>query len=342
MKAIVLLSGGLDSTLAAKLLLEQGIELEALNFLTVFCNCTPHQNRGTQSTSKTATCLVSKSAADKLGINLKVFEVSREYLEIVKNPKHGYGRNLNPCIDCRIFMLKKAGEYMRESNASFLVTGEVLGERPMSQRMEAMRLIERESGLEGLILRPLSAKLFPETIPEKEGWVDRDKFLAMQGRSRKPQIKLAEELGISDYPCPAGGCLLTDKSFSCRMRDLMKYTSAFTVKDVKFLKLGRHFRFNNMAKLVVGRNEKENARLSEMAEESDLYFTPSDVKGPIAIGRGKFGTDDILLASRILARYSDSNGSDAVKVMCSRKEDNLEDLLTSLPIKDEKLVTIRI
>jgi len=342
MKAITLLSGGLDSTLATRLLLEQGIELEAVNFLTVFCNCTPHQDRGARHTSKAATCLVSKTAADQLGIKLKVFEVSKEYLEIVKNPGHSYGRNLNPCIDCRIFMFKKAGEYMRESGASFIVTGEVLGERPMSQRMDAMRLIERESGLEGFILRPLSAKLFPPTIPEKEGWVDREKFLDIQGRSRKPQIKLAGELGITDYPCPAGGCLLTDRSFSNRMRDLMKYLRAFTVKDVRFLKLGRHFRLNNMAKLVVGRNEKENERLSNMAEESDIQFNPSDIKGPLAIGRGRFSQDDMLLASQIVARYSDRNGDDAVKVIVSRKKDNLEHLLTSLPIEEEKLASIRI
>jgi len=208
--------------------------------------------------------------------------------------------------------------------------------------MDAMRLIERESGLEGFILRPLSAKLFPPTIPEKEGWVDREKFLDIQGRSRKPQIKLAGELGITDYPCPAGGCLLTDRSFSNRMRDLMKYLRAFTVKDVRFLKLGRHFRLNNMAKLVVGRNEKENERLSNMAEESDIQFNPSDIKGPLAIGRGRFSQDDMLLASQIVARYSDRNGDDAVKVIVSRKKDNLEHLLTSLPIEEEKLASIRI
>ena len=340
MKAIGLLSGGLDSTLALKLILEQGIEVEAVNFLTVFCNCTPHQNTGHGPSDKT--CLVSKSAAEQLGIKLKVFEITKEYFEIVKNPEHGYGRNLNPCIDCRIFMLKKAGEYMKEKGASFLVTGEVLGERPMSQRMDAMKLIEKESGLEGLILRPLSAKLFPSTIPEKEGWVDREKFLNIQGRSRKPQIKLAEELGISDYPCPAGGCLLTDKSFSDRLRDLMVYTSGFNVGDVRLLKLGRHFRFNPLAKVVVGRNEKENIRLSNMVEESDFYFTPAGVKGPSAIGRGSLGQDDILLASQIVARYSDRDGNDTVKVKCSRKEDNLEDLLTSLPLSEEKLASIRI
>lgn len=331
MKAIGLLSGGLDSTLAIKLILEQGIGIEALNFLTIFCNCTSGQR----------TCLSSKSAADQLGIKLKVLEVSQEYLEVVKNPRHGYGRNLNPCIDCRIFMLKKAGLYMRESGASFLVTGEVLGERPMSQRLEAMRIIERDSGLEGLILRPLSAKLFPPTVPEKEGWVNREKLLAIQGRSRKPQIKLAEELGIHDYPCPAGGCLLTDNKFSGRLKDLMRYTPDFSLKDARLLKLGRHFRFTPESKLVVGRNEKENASLTSLAEESDLYFTPAEeVNGPTGLGRGIFRQDEILLASQIIARYSDRNGHEAVRVIYRNKNDSR--CLTAAPISEERLVFLRI
>jgi len=222
MKAIALLSGGLDSTLAARVVIDQGIELEALNFMTVFCNCT---NKG-------ETCLASQKAVDALGIPLKVFNVSEEYLNVVKGPKHGYGRNMNPCIDCRIFMLKRAKAYMEGSGASFLVTGEVLGQRPMSQRRDAMRLIEKEGGLDGLILRPLSAKFLPPTIPEKEGWVDREKLLAIQGRSRKPQIRLAEAFGIRDYPCPAGGCLLTDPQFAKRMKDLIVHNPDFTLNDV--------------------------------------------------------------------------------------------------------------
>ncbi|MGB2661131.1 MAG: hypothetical protein WBB86_06095, partial [Candidatus Omnitrophota bacterium] len=219
MKAISLLSGGLDSILATKLIIEQGIEVEAVNFLTVFCNCT----------SRGKTCLAGKSAADQLGVELKVMEVSKDYFEIIKNPKYGYGRNINPCLDCRVFMFKKAHEYMKETGASFIVTGEVMGSRPMSQRREAMRIIERDSGLGGLLVRPLSAKLFEPSIPEKEGWVDREKFLEIQGRSRKPQIKMAADFGINDYPCPAGGCLLTDVGFARRMRDLMAHKPDFDV-----------------------------------------------------------------------------------------------------------------
>ncbi len=295
MKAIALLSGGLDSILATRLIKDQGIEIEAVNFLTVFCNCT----------SRGKTCLASTSAAASLGVGLKVFEVTKEYINIVKSPKHGYGRNLNPCLDCRIFIFKKAGEYMRQSGASFIVTGEVLGERPMSQRMDAMRIIEKESSLKGLIVRPLCAKLMEPTIPEKEGMVDREKLLNIQGRSRKPQIQLASELGVHDYPCPAGGCLLTDKGFADRMRDLMKHNPDFTVHDIKLLKIGRHFRLGPSSKLIIGRDEEENGKLLALTEEDDLRVRPVNVPGPIGIGRGSFRDDYINLAARILARYTD-------------------------------------
>lgn len=329
MKAIGLLSGGLDSTLAVKLMLEEGIEVEAVNFLTVFCTCT----------ARGRTCLSSKAASDQLGIKLKVFEISREYLEIVKAPKYGYGRNLNPCIDCRIFIFRKAGEYMKDTGARFIVTGEVLGERPMSQRMEAMKLIERESGLEGLIVRPLSAKFFPITIPEKMGWIRREKMLAIRGRSRRPQIQLAEKLNIRDYPCAAGGCLLTDEGFSRRLRDIMRH-GRVTLRDVKFLKYGRHFRLNKKAKLVVGRNESENTLLGMLAEESDVVFTPDDVKGPIGVGRGEFSHNDILLSSRIIARYSDREGRESIRISCRRGKDI--SFVLSPSIDEESLKSLRI
>ncbi len=293
MKAIALLSGGLDSTLAARVIMEQGVQLEALNFMTVFCTCT---NRG-------ATCLASQKAVETLGIPLKVFNVSEEYLSVVKHPKHGYGRNMNPCIDCRIFMLKKAKAHMEESGANFIVTGEVLGQRPMSQRKDAMHLIERESGLEGFILRPLSAKSLPTTIPEKEGWVDREKLLKFQGRSRKPQIELAGHYGIQDYPCPAGGCLLTDPGFAKRMKDLMVHASDFSLNDVHLLKVGRHFRFSREVKLVVGRNEEENQKVQTFAQGGDILLRVSSFPGPLSLLRGKPDEGDVEKAAAITAHY---------------------------------------
>ena len=294
MKAIALLSGGLDSTLAARVILEQGLELEALNFMTVFCTCT---NRG-------ATCLASQKAVETLGIPLRVFNVSEEYLSVVKHPKHGYGSNMNPCIDCRIFMLKKAKACMEESGSAFIVTGEVLGQRPMSQRRDAMRLIEKEAGLEGLILRPLSAKGLPVTIPEKEGWVDRERLLKIQGRSRKPQIELAGHYGIHDYPCPAGGCLLTDPGFAKRVKDLMVHNPDFSLNDVHLLKMGRHFRLSHGVKLVVGRNEEENQKIQTFAQGEDILLKVSSFPGPLSLLRGKFEQEDIEKAAAITAHYS--------------------------------------
>jgi len=318
MKAIALLSGGLDSTLAARVVMEQGIELEALNFVTVFCTCT---NRG-------ATCLASQKAVETLGIPLKVFNVSEEYLSVVKYPKHGYGRNMNPCIDCRIFMLKKAKTYMAESGASFIVTGEVLGQRPMSQRKDAMRLIEKEAGLEGFILRPLSAKVLQVTVPEKEGWVDREKLLRIQGRSRKPQIELAEQYGVRDYPCPAGGCLLTDPGFAKRMKDLMVNRPDFSLNDVHLLKMGRHFRFSRDVKLVVGRNEEENQKIQTFSQEEDILLKVSNLPGPLSLLRGKPEERDIERAAAITAYYS--KGKDLTKVEVTYKrirDDDYQSLL---------------
>jgi tRNA U34 2-thiouridine synthase MnmA/TrmU len=320
MKAIALLSGGLDSTIAARVMMEQGVELEALNFMTVFCTCT---NRG-------ATCLASQKAVETLGIPLKVFNVSEEYLGVVKHPQHGYGRNMNPCIDCRIFMLKKAKAYMEESGAVFIVTGEVLGQRPMSQRKDAMHLIEKEAGLEGLILRPLSAKVLPTTIPEKEGWVDRERLLNISGRSRKPQIELADHYGIHDYPCPAGGCLLTDPGFAKRMKDLMVYDPQFSLNDVHLLKMGRHFRFSNGVKLVVGRNEEENQKIQTFAQGEDILLKVSSFPGPLSLLRGKLNEGDIEKAAAITVHYG--KGKDLGKIEVTYKgvdEDHHQSLSVS-------------
>ena len=322
MKAITLLSGGLDSTLATKVIMEQGVDLEALNFVTVFCTCT---HRG-------ATCLASQKAVETLGIPLKVLNVSEEYLSVVKRPKHGYGRNMNPCIDCRIFMLKKAKAHMEESGASFIVTGEVLGQRPMSQRRDAMRLIEKEAGLEGFILRPLSAKVLPVTVPEKEGWVDREKLLKVQGRSRKPQIELAEHYGLHDYPCPAGGCLLTDPGFAKRMKDLMVHDPNFSLNDVHLLKMGRHFRFSPGAKLVVGRQEEENQKIQIFAQGEDILFKVSSFPGPLSLLRGKLDEGDIEKAAAITAHYSKAKDLRNIEVTYKGPDEDHHQSLLATPI----------
>jgi tRNA U34 2-thiouridine synthase MnmA/TrmU len=332
MKAIALLSGGLDSTLAAKIILEQGIELEALNFLTVFCNCT---HRG-------ETCLASKKAVEGLGIPLRVLNVSEEYLAVVKHPNHGYGRNMNPCIDCRIFMLKKAKEYMETSGASFMITGEVLGQRPMSQRREAMRLIEKEAGLEGFIVRPLSAKFLPATIPEERGWVDRERLLNISGRSRKPQIKMAEQFGIRDYPCPAGGCLLTDPGFARRMRDLMVHRPDFSLNDVHLLKIGRHFRLSPSIKLVVGRNEDDNQKIQAFSQDGDLLMMALGTPGPLALLRGGTGSEEIEKAAAITVRYGKAKDMKNVEVQCRRVGEDADRSLWISPVSDGEIKECRI
>ena len=287
-----MLSGGLDSILATRIVQEQGIEIHAINFLTIFCTCT---HKGCQH--------AATQAAKQLNIPLKVLNITEEYLGIIKNPKHGYGSHMNPCIDCRIFTFRMAKRYMEEIGASFIITGEVLGERPMSQRRDAILLIEKEAGLKGLILRPLSAKLFDPTLVEKAGIIDRDKLLDISGRSRKPQMALAKDFNIKDYPCPAGGCLLTDPGFAKRIEDLIDHNT-LVLDDVKLLKFGRHFRLGEGAKLVVGRTEEENAALGSLALPGDVLIELKDHEGPLSLLRGKRDEKLIILAASIAAYHT--------------------------------------
>jgi tRNA-uridine 2-sulfurtransferase len=290
--ALALLSGGLDSILATKLILEQGIDVVAFNVTSPFCLC------------KKGGC-GAVEAANQLGVKLKVVYAGLEYLKMVRKPKHGYGRNMNPCIDCRIFLFKKAKKIAKELDASFIFTGEVLDERPMSQHYRAMKIIEEEAGLKGKILRPLSARLLPETETEKKGFVDRAKLLEIRGRSRKPQIKLAAEFNIKDYPCPAGGCLLTDKEFANRLRDLFGHRKRCSLVDVNLLKVGRHFRFGEN-KIIVGRNEAENKVLLAKKTRNDFWFEVPDIAGPTTILQGSKTKRAIKLAAALTAFYSDA------------------------------------
>ena len=291
-KALALLSGGLDSILATKLILEQGVDVVAFNVTSPFCLC------------KKGGC-GAVEAAKQLGVQLKVVYAGLEYLRIVRKPKHGYGRNMNPCIDCRIFLVKKAKIMAKEIGAAFIFTGEVLDERPMSQHYRAMKIIEEETGLKGRILRPLSARLLPETEIEKKGLVDRAKLLKIRGRSRKPQIKLAVEFNIKDYPCPAGGCLLTDKEFANKLRDLFRHRKRCNLADVNLLKVGRHFRFGQN-KIIVGRNEAENKILLAKKTRNDFSFEVPEIAGPITILQGSKTKRAVKLAAALTAFYSDA------------------------------------
>jgi len=306
MKAIALISGGLDSTLAAKIIKELGIELVALNTKTPFCLCDHHSSSGCVS--------AAANAAKQLGLKLITLNVSEEFIAIIKKPRHGYGSHMNPCIDCRILLFKKAKEYLEKEQAAFIITGEVLGQRPMSQRKAAMKLIDKKSGTEGLVLRPLCAKFMDISIPEKNGWVSRDKLLAICGRSRGAQFSLAKELGINDYPCPSGGCLLTNAEFSKRVKDLIKHNE-LNVHNAHLLKVGRHFRLSSVAKLIVGRNETENSRLLDLAEDRDHLFTPRDeIAGATALGIGLYNEELVNLAARITGRYCDLGGDGCTEI----------------------------
>jgi hypothetical protein len=294
-KALALLSGGLDSTLAVKVILEQGIAVEALNFTSPFCTCTG-RNAGCKSEAV--------RVAGEFNIPVKVMQKGVEYLEVVKRPRHGYGKGMNPCIDCRIFLLRKAKEYMAESGADFVITGEVLGQRPMSQRRDTLRLIERESGLEGLLLRPLSAKHFEPTIPEREKWVDRERLLSMQGRSRKEQIHLADELDVRNYPCPAGGCLLTELSFVSKVRDMFDHGDSIYMRDFRLLKIGRHFRTGPRTKVIIGRDEAENLGLEAAVQPGEAAIRWLDGGSPLGVIMGRQDQTLLETSARILLRYT--------------------------------------
>lgn len=294
-KAIALLSGGLDSTLAVRMMLDMGIEVEALNFTSPFCTCTG-KNSGCRSEAS--------RVAQEFGIPIKVVHKGLDYLEIVRNPRHGYGKGVNPCIDCRIYLLRRAKEYMLEVGADFVITGEVLGQRPMSQRRDTLRVIERESGLEGLLLRPLSAQHFEPTIPEKEGWVDRNRLLSIKGRSRKDLFSLAEELDVKNYPCPAGGCLLTELSFVPKVKDIFKHSINLNQRDFRLLKIGRHFRIGETCKVIIGRNESDNDLLESAREPAEAAITWLEGNTPVGIIVGNQSDDLNNLAARILLRYT--------------------------------------
>lgn len=334
MKAVILLSGGLDSTIAAELMGRVDLELFAVNFKTPFCLCDRKQSAGGCGSH-------ARKVADALGIELRMINATDDFLEVLKNPKHGYGANMNPCIDCRILFFRKSKDLMSRIGASFIITGEVLGQRPMSQHRRQMETIDKEAGLEGFVLRPLSAKLLPPTIPEKMGWVDRERMLNIEGRSRKAQISLAKNFGVNDYPCAAGGCLLTDPGFARKVRDLMRH-GELTLPDIQLSKAGRYFRLSPEAKLMVGRDETGNALLAALAKEGDYLFRPLQDKGPLAVGRGIFNHDLLGLSGKIVARYCDRNGSSSVDLSYRRFPETAEKTMRTSFLSENEIEKLRV
>lgn len=325
MKALTLLSGGLDSILATKLVSDQGIEVVALNFILPF-------------TAEKVD--YAGAVAKRFGIPLIRVEAGEKYLDILRNPKHGYGSGMNPCIDCHIYMLREAKRVAKEIGAEFMFTGDVLGERPMSQHRKALELEEKEAGLEGMILRPLSAKLLPETIPERKGWIDRSKLLAISGKSRKPQIALAHEFGLQDeYPAPAGGCILTYKEFASKVRDLFEHKEEVTMRDALLLKIGRHFRVES-SKIIVGRNEEENKLLSDSKSIEDYVFEVPGYGSPITILEGAKSKEAIEIAAKLTARYSDA-GTEEKGVLVEYWIEKKESIVVA-PLPEEEVARLRV
>ena len=335
-RAVALLSGGLDSTLAVRLLLDQGIEIKGLHFYTGFC-ITEHKRRlGIKKEDGQQYVNPALRAAALLKIPIEIIDISEEYFNIVLNPKFGYGKNVNPCVDCRIFMLKKAKEIMEKEGYHFVVTGEVVGQRPMSQTYERLRLIEKEAGLEGYILRPLSAKVLKPTIPEIKGWVDRSKLLGIKGRGRKKQIELANMYGI-EYEQPAGGCCyLTDENYAARFQEAFNFEGKVTREDLVLFSVGRHLRLPSGLKMIIARNEGEVKYLKGFASRYNHAYR-RDGKGTFALLKGKIEEGDFQLIANIIARYS-KNQECEVEI----KVENKKYIIKGIPVSDEEIENYKI
>ena len=315
-RAVGLLSGGLDSSLAVRVLQEQAVEVLGLTFRSCFFE-TAH----------------AEEAARHLSIPLRIIDFSAEHLEMVRKPPHGYGKGMNPCIDCHALMFHHAGRLMEAEGYDFIFTGEVLGERPMSQNRQSLAVVAEESGYADFLLRPLSAKLLPPTKPEREGLIDRSRLLAIRGRSRKPQMELAARYRLTEYPTPAGGCRLTDPNFSKRLADLFQHSPQAGARDVELLKLGRHFRLSPAVKVVMGRNRTENEQLLALRRPGELHLVVIGPPAPDVIipGTDKVSEEHILLAARLAVTYSDAPQEEPATVRLTDGGQQRDLLVRALP-----------
>jgi tRNA U34 2-thiouridine synthase MnmA/TrmU len=310
-------SGGLDSILSALVLRDQGIEVAWVNFETPFFSA--HKAR---------------KAARMTGIPLTVKDITPVYIDMLKDPHCGYGGNMNPCLDCHALMFRLAADMMRQEGFDFLFSGEVVGQRPMSQTKPSLRYVEKNSGVPGYILRPLSAKLLPPTIPEEKGLVDRERLLDISGRGRKRQIELAAAYGVTDYPAPAGGCLLTDVGFSRRLKDLFGHQKKYKKRDFELLKHGRHFRINDQCKVIVGRTKDDNDRIARLVdEETDITLRMADMASPMVVIPHGASKDSIQQAAMLCASYSKAKQGDLTRVTVQTCE-GIEALTVTTPSRE--------
>jgi tRNA-uridine 2-sulfurtransferase len=326
-KAVALISGGLDSMLAAKVMLEQGVHVEGLNFYTGFCvegHTHAIRKRDRERVKRNNALWV----AEQLGIRLHIVDVVEDYKDVVLNPKHGYGANLNPCLDCKGFMVGRARRWMEENGFDFIITGEVIGQRPMSQRKQTMPIVARESGAGERLLRPLCAKLLPPTLPEREGWVDRERLFDFNGRGRKPQIELARRFGFEEWAQPAGGCcFLTNAEYSNKLADLWRSRGErrYELDDIMLLKVGRHLRPRPHFKLVVAREDGENRFLSGYRKQF-VHLQALSHGGPLVLVDGTLEEDDAVLAARVTARFSQGREAESVRVSVTATDGSVREL----------------
>lgn len=328
-KVVALLSGGLDSQLAIKMMQEQGFDVSAVAIKTPFCDFDCGRGCGFEI----------RERADDLDVNLKTVYLGDEYIEMLKKPKHGIGAGFNPCIDCRSMMFDAAKKHMEEIDAEFIISGEVLGQRPMSQYKQALRIIEKESDLVGKIVRPLSAALLPETDPEKDGLIKRENLGMIYGRTRKYQLEMAKEYGIEDPPNAGGGCLLTEPHFGIKAKDLFEHTKNPTINDIDLLKIGRHFRLDEETKFVVGRNKDENEMIKAIALPDDILLEAKDFFGPVSILRGTDLQKHLEFAASITLRYSDAP-NDKTAIVSIKKNDSEEEISSEVA-KEESYLRFR-
>ncbi|NWF52318.1 MAG: hypothetical protein HXY47_04480 [Nitrospirae bacterium] len=324
-KAVALFSDGLDSTLSILIILKQNIEVKALKFLTPF--------------EHTFSLEVLFLIAEKFGFEVKLIDLSEKFIEIVKKPKFGYGKNMNPCIDCRILMLKEAKAFMEDIMADFIISGEVLGQRPMSQRKNILYCIDKEAGVKDYVLRPLSAKLLRITIPEVRGIVDRDMLFDFRGSSRKPQMRLAKEFVLKEYPAPAGGCLLTEPNYVYRLKDLFTYNSGSNLEDIRLLRIGRHFRYSPSCKIIIGRDKDENEEICSLSDHGCLV-TVEGYGSPTALLLGDVTDEALRVAASLCARYSDAKNLSEVDVSIKKGDDRF--VLKVPPATNEIIENLRI